>query len=346
MPKLDPALLAQAREVDLIAYLHAHGHQAAYARANRALFHSPLRDDRTPSFSVRYHDKAWKWTDFGTDEHGDGIDLVMRLQGIDFQAAVKALLGHWTESSSQTIDAPRRRYSVREIRRLYQHLRSEMTPERTFLIHQYFLQRQIAFPEGLGLVYLDLAVHHDGTRIPYVGIPVPSPLTHLMTALECRALHDENLPKQYKKRTLGDKTLWVIRRPTNSILVTESILDCLAGNQLLQNRTSLCALNTINNIDLLTPCMTQLRPGTIYLALDNDPARHPSQTTATHAPPGPAAQRKATDRLLRAGFRVVEVRHHLDAKVKDLYRLLTHTATPITLEQIEQRGIVHEPTAP
>jgi hypothetical protein len=346
MPKLDPALLTRARQVDLIAYLHTHGHQPASARKSTALFHSPLRDDRHPSFSVFYKDGAWKWIDYGAGEHGDGIDLVMQLRGVDFQTAVNELLGRWQDTPiAPALENPRHSYSRREIRRLYQSYRAAMTPEYHFCLQHYFLQREIAYPDGLGLVYLTLRVHGDGTRVPYVGIPVPSPQPHLMTGIECRALDDQTIDKQYARRTLGDKTLWIVRRPTSSMLVTESILDCLAGNQLLQNRTSLCALNSVNNIDQLVPCMQQLRPVTIYLALDNDPDRTSSQSTnRKRSPPGPAAQQKAADALGRAGFRVVEVQHHREAGVKDLHKLLRRDASPITLEALERRGIIHEPT--
>jgi len=332
--------------VDLIAYLHTHGHQPASARKTKALFHSPLREDRHPSFSVFYKDGAWKWIDYGTGEHGDGIDLVMQLKHVEFQTAVNELVGRWQDTPiDPALDNPRRTYSRRAIRRLYDRSRAAMTPEHQFCLQQYFLQREIAFPEGLGLVYLTLCVHGDGTRVPYVGIPVPSPQPRLMTGIECRALEDQSLDKHYAKRTLGEKTLWIVRRPARSILVTESILDCLAGNQLLQNRTSLCALNSVNNIDQLVPCMEQLRPRTIYLALDNDRERTTSQSTARRlSPPGPAAQQKATDALLHAGFRVVEVQHHREAGVKDLHKLLKRDATPITLEALERRGIIHEPS--
>jgi CHC2-type zinc finger protein len=346
MPKLDPALLTRARQVDLIAYLHTHGHQPASARKSKALFHSPLREDRHPSFSVFYKDGVWKWIDYGTGEHGDGIDLVMQLKGLDFQAAVTDLLGQGPDTSiDSALDNPRRRYTPHAIRRLYQRVQAAMTAEHRFLIQQYFVEREIAFPDELGLIFLTLRVYGDDTRVPYVGIPVPSPQPHLMTGIECRAFKDQTIDKHYARRTLGDKTLWIVRRPARSILVTESILDCLAGNQLLQNRTSLCALNSVNNIDRLVPCMQQLRPSTIYLALDNDPERTSSQPTARRrSPPGPAAQQKATDALVHAGFRVVEVTQHREAGVKDLHKLLRRDASPITLEALERRGIIHEPS--
>jgi hypothetical protein len=347
MPKLDPDLLAQARRVDLISYLHAAGHQPVYAKRTSALFHSPLREDRNPSFTVRFTEGAWKWVDWALSTHGDGIDLVMALKGIDFQTAVKELLGMAMSPGTIREDS-RRQYTGREVRRIYFKWRDAMTPEREFLLRHYFLSRQLAYPERLGLIYLDLKVNQEGLTLPFLGIPVPSLHPRTMTTLECRALDDHTLQKQYRRRTFGDKALWVIRRPARALLVTESILDCLAGNQLLHNQTSLCALNTINNINQLLPCVQQLRPQTIYLALDNDPAKPSISEAAAQKPvtPGQAAQQKACTILVTAGYRVVEMRQHVLAGVKDLHKLLLHDSTPITLKDIEQHGIVHSPPAP
>jgi hypothetical protein len=339
MPKLDDALLAKARQVDLVAYLQAHGHKAVYVRHHKGIFHSPLREDRNPSFAITYKDHAWKWVDFGTGEHGDGIDLLMKLHAIDFQSAVQSLLklpvtpvaqDHGTTSAYGM--------TPRTVRRVYFKWKNQMTAEHEFLIRQYFLTRQLAFPEGLGLIYIERQVNHTGLILPFVGIPCPSGQPRLMTSLECRALNDQTLNKQYRRRTLGDKALWVVRRPANGILVTESILDCLAGNQLLQSRTSLCALNSTNNIDRLVPCLKQLRPSTVYLALDHDTQLTP------HTDPGPQAQERAKRQLLDAGFRVVEVRHHVQAGVKDLHKLLQRDPTPISLDQLESVGHIHRPS--
>lgn len=341
MPKLDATLLAKARQVDLIEYLQAHGHEPVYIRRQKGTFHSPLREDRNPSFSVTYKDDAWKWVDFGTGQHGDGIDLLMKLHAIDFQSAVTVLLKRPVEPVSQHLTTSPYVMTPRTVRRIYFKWKDQMTAEQEFMIRQYFLSRQLAFPEGLGLIYIERQVNHAGLTLPFVGIPCPSGQPRLMTSLECRALDDQSLDKQSRRRTLGDKALWVVRRPASGILVTESILDCLAGNQLLQNRTSLCALNSTNNIDRLVPCLEQLRPTTVYLALDHD-----TQPQSAHTDPGPAAQQRATQQLVEAGFRVVEVRHHVHAGVKDLHKLLCRNPAPIPLEQLEAAGHIHLLSAP
>lgn len=53
------------------------------------MFLSPLREERTPSFSVRY-DKGL-WYDFGLGEGGTLLQLVMRLEGCSMAEAIRSL---------------------------------------------------------------------------------------------------------------------------------------------------------------------------------------------------------------------------------------------------------------
>lgn len=48
-----------------------------------------IRDEKTPS--TYWYKKTNRWTDFGTNESGDTIDLVMKLQNCDFYTACKYL---------------------------------------------------------------------------------------------------------------------------------------------------------------------------------------------------------------------------------------------------------------
>jgi hypothetical protein len=329
MPKLDAALLEQARRVDLIQYLEHLGHRPASGRNHKAVFHSPLRTDANPSFSVSYVDGAWKWYDFGTGDHGDGIDLVQHLHGVPFQDAVRLLL-----AKNPHADPPSFRpsgISARLTRHIYQTALAAMTPERHYMIAEYFLSRQLTYPAAIGAVYLERMIDEQGTMLPFLGIPLPSANVTLLRGIECRAFQDRQLPKELRRRTVGEKSVWVVRRSSPGVLVTESVIDCLAGDLMLDHRLSLVSINSIRNVDLLVPCMRQLRPRTIYLALDNDP--NPER--------GPAAQERAKHQLLEDGFHVVEIRHHVQAGVKDLQRLLEQDRTLLTLRSLEIHAISH-----
>ena len=70
-------------------YLLLRGLQPHHETAIHGMFLSPLREERTPSFSVRY-DKGL-WYDFGLGEGGTLLQLVMRLEGCGMAEAIRSL---------------------------------------------------------------------------------------------------------------------------------------------------------------------------------------------------------------------------------------------------------------
>ncbi len=105
------------REYLLRRGLHPHRETATHG-----MFLSPLREERTPSFSVRY-DKGL-WYDFGLGEGGTLLQLVMRLEGCGIAEAIRRLRkGAADEVPFQSLttaltreDSPLRILSVGEIR--------------------------------------------------------------------------------------------------------------------------------------------------------------------------------------------------------------------------------------
>ena len=70
-------------------YLLRRGLRPHCETATHGMFLSPLREERTPSFSVRY-DKGL-WYDFGLGEGGTLLQLVMRLEGCGMAEAIQRL---------------------------------------------------------------------------------------------------------------------------------------------------------------------------------------------------------------------------------------------------------------
>ena len=65
------------RRISIRAYLAARGINPRWERGNRGMYLSPLRKERTASFSVSYDKNLWH--DFGTGEGGSIIDLVWKV---------------------------------------------------------------------------------------------------------------------------------------------------------------------------------------------------------------------------------------------------------------------------
>lgn len=70
-------------------YLAARGIRPAKDRGYYGLYHSPLREDRTPSMKVDYDKNLW--IDYGAGEGGTLIDLVMRMERCDAGKAMRRL---------------------------------------------------------------------------------------------------------------------------------------------------------------------------------------------------------------------------------------------------------------
>ena len=77
------------RRISIRTYLAAQGINPRWECGNRGMYLSPLRKERTASFSVSYDKNLWH--DFGTGEGGSIIDLVARMEGCSEAEAARRL---------------------------------------------------------------------------------------------------------------------------------------------------------------------------------------------------------------------------------------------------------------
>jgi hypothetical protein len=283
-------------------------------RHSRGNMFSPFREEKKPSFSVKYMGGQWKWKDWGSvDEEnssGDIIKLVKLVYNVDFVEAMRFLLKNefpaefcQKEQKSREEEETQRENQVRYAKKQYEIIlkTSDMTK-----VVEYFQSRGVNYyyPIGAGI----RNDFKDNTR--YVAVPIPN--LENIRALECRELNGE------EKETLGCGTLWFYKRDPRRILATESILDSLAGEIVLNEKgISLCALNGVGFVEKLRFLVEQYHPEEIYLALDNDN-------------PGRKAQDKAIELISRYSPRtgIILVEDHVKAGVKDLHKLLLTKRPP------------------
>ncbi|KAA6339448.1 DNA primase [termite gut metagenome] len=77
------------KHISIKQYLQKRGISPIIERGYYGMYCSPLREDNHPSFKVDYHRNIW--FDFGTNEGGSIIDLVMKMEGCLFREAVAKL---------------------------------------------------------------------------------------------------------------------------------------------------------------------------------------------------------------------------------------------------------------
>jgi len=81
--------LSEIKQLSIRDYLHLKGIRPQKDFNNYGMYLSPFREDNNPSFKVDYQKNIWY--DFGTNEGGSIIDLVMKMDNCSFHDAVTSL---------------------------------------------------------------------------------------------------------------------------------------------------------------------------------------------------------------------------------------------------------------
>lgn len=292
------------KRIDLIAFLEGMGFNPRWQSGQRAMFLSPLREEVNPSFYVQMSsDGSWSWKDWGTGECGDIIKFIQVYYGVDFKEALRRL-GSSSESLGSSGVAVKhggqkpKENSAGWTKEFYTKEVAKMNGRKLEVVRDYFLNLGVRYHPEMGCI--PVKDWKDGKL--YVGIPIPYPLK--MRGLELREIGGSS------KKTWGKKTLWLLKRDLRRMLITESILDALAGEVLLVGESmTLCSLNGVGNVDQLDVLFSQYKPVEVILAIDNDE-------------PGWDAAERAFKIARTHSVHVVQFRGHIEANVKDLHKLL------------------------
>jgi hypothetical protein len=81
--------LTEIKQISIRGYLNNRGITPAKDSGYYGMYHCPYREDRNASFKVDYRKNVWY--DFGTNEGGSIIDLVMKMENCPFHEAVNKL---------------------------------------------------------------------------------------------------------------------------------------------------------------------------------------------------------------------------------------------------------------
>lgn len=339
--------IADARRVNMIEYLRRMGHTPPnQSRPDHALFRSPLREDRNPSFSVSLVNGVWNWYDLGRGTHGDLIDIVMEHDKLSFTGALDKILGDPPAVAPVPVlgkppmtNEDRTRWA----KRVYFQAKAEMTPERESEIRDYFSINRLPYYPHIGAVWLSISDHEEPRQeYPYVAFPLPGANVHFMRGLMCRALYPTEVPESRRRLFRGNNTPWILRRRDAPVLITESITDCLAGDVLFGHCFTLLSANGLRKPEDILPYLERLKSRVVYLALDNEQEREQAHT-ARKERKGPTTQQEFVQCLVNRGIHTMEVRVHHNAQVKDLHRLLIAKPHAISPYELTRTGIHHQP---
>ena len=240
------------RHISIRAYLAARGILPQWERGNRGMYLSPLRKERTASFSVSYDKNLCH--DFGTGEGGSIIDLVARMEGCSEVEAARRL----NERNTGTF-VP---LSVEPLRA------NEPTPSRLAILSD----RELTHPALLG--YL------TGRGIdPAIARTYCREVRYTIGGKEYFAIGFRNdaggweLRNPLFKGSSTPKNITTLDNSSDTAMVFEGFIDFLSYLSLKGNLSpsiDTAVLNSVTNLQKAVPFLA--RHSVLHAFLDNDDA--------------------------------------------------------------------------
>ena len=240
------------RRISIRAYLAARGINPRWERGNRGMYLSPLRKERTASFSVSYDKNLWH--DFGTGEGGSIIDLVARMEGCsEIEAARRLAIGEHGMLVPIHVEALRT---------------NEPTPSRLIILSD----RELTHPALLG--YL------TGRGIdPAIARTYCREVRYTIGGKEYFAIGFRNdaggweLRNPRFKGSSTPKNITTLDNGSDTTMVFEGFIDFLSYLSLKANPTpaiDATVLNSVTNLQKAVPFLSHHR--VVHAFLDNDDA--------------------------------------------------------------------------
>ena len=292
------------RRISIRAYLAARGINPRWERGNRGMYLSPLRKERTASFSVSYDKNLWH--DFGTGEGGSIIDLVARMEGCsEIEAARRLAIGEHGMLVPIHVEALRT---------------NEPTPSRLIILSD----RELTHPALLG--YL------TGRGIdPAIARTYCREVRYTIGGKEYFAIGFRNdaggweLRNPRFKGSSTPKNITTLDNGSDTTMVFEGFIDFLSYLSLKANPTpaiDATVLNSLTNLQKAVPFLSHHR--VVHAFLDNDDAGRKALARLKESLP-------STEVIDQSVF----YRNHKD--LNDYWREKRNLATPQTPPHERQR---------
>ena len=245
------------KQVSIVNYLRGKGINPTSKSGAYFMYHSPLRNDSTPSFSV--HPTKNTFYDLGNEsDKGNIIELVMRMERMSFVEACNFLDSNdlmkenenpISLSSSQTSKNSVKDYQITAVRDL----------QHPALI-RYVESRKISLKTAFTFLK---EIHYSNSKGKFFGVGY-------QTDNDGYVLRSKIMKQPMNLITTGIKTFVVPE--SKEITVFEGMFDFLSCVELCK-RPPRCTAIVLNSVSNLSQAMPQLSEATeIYSYLDNDPA--------------------------------------------------------------------------
>ena len=270
-----PQQITELKQYSIVDYLRGKGINPTSKNGRDYLYHSPLRNDSTPSFSVSPTLNIFN--DFGNDtDKGSIIDLVMKLEKVGFTDAcqlIESMDGKKERDFSSPLSLSCRQTS--NYAKNYE-LTAVKDLQHPALI-KYVESRKITL--GTAFSYLQ-EIHYKRSEGNYFGVGYKNDDGGYVS-------RNGIFPKPINLGKSGVKTFVI--PDSNAISIFEGMFDFLSAIEYCK-RPPRCTAIVLNSVSNLSKAMPKLKAvTTIYSFLDNDDAG-----------------KKATQKMKDAGLNVLD----------------------------------------
>ncbi len=241
-------IMTDIRNISIKNYLAQRGVTPASERAGYGMYRSPFRAERTPSFKVDY--KLNLWYDFGADEGGSIIDLVMKLDNCTTAEAFAKLEGgsHLPIITRHCDVAP------------------TQSPLRIERVHPLTNRHLLEYLRGRGIDdkvarHYCREVHYRNNGKSYYAIGFANDAGGY------------ELRNEYFKGSSSPKSPTTIKGSSYNTMLFEGFIDMLSYMSMkgsVNPVANVCVLNSVNNLRKAEEFLKTQR--TIHCFLDNDEA--------------------------------------------------------------------------
>lgn len=243
------------KQVPIVGYLADKGINPTLKSGAWLMYHSPLRDDSTPSFGVNPTKNIFN--DLGSDDKGNIIELVMLMEHLNFSSACSFLEGStFTNidkpfsftSSSQAPESSHKQTQIVAVK-----------PLQHFALIEYCKSRAISF--AVAYQYLKEVGYTAKNDKKYFGLGFINDNGGYAVRSQLRG-GKINIGSQYYTS--------IIVSDSQSVMVFEGFFNFLSAVEYYGRTPSMTAiiLNSTSNLNKAFPTISQYAK--IYAYLDND----------------------------------------------------------------------------
>lgn len=252
----------EAKKIPIIGFLASQGKHPVEIRNGQAVFHSPFKEDKTPSLYVDYKKYSLQvWKDFSSGAGGNILDLVMKMYNVDITGALIILQKpEIAKTDFSFFSQQKTNQSNIEIK--------HVQPLQNRALIQYLNSRKIS--QSKAAIYVQEAYYftYEGQIKPFFALAFKND----KGGFEFRnGVKTEKFPKGFKG---GNKPKWITtisHHNKTSLNIFEGFINFLSALEHFKATTPNCTtivLNTKANLKHVIPLLKDYDK--INLFLDND----------------------------------------------------------------------------